>query len=68
MSRNLALPETATLAEFAAGLEFESIPAEVAERTKDWIADTIAIAVFGSFLPWSRIIAAYVKSNGAGGA
>lgn len=60
--------ETATLAEFAVGLEFESIPAEVVERTKDCIADTIAVAVFGSGLPWSRIIAAYVKSNGAGGA
>ena len=60
--------ETATLAEFAAGLAFDSIPAEVVERTKECIVDTIGAAVFGSFLPWSAIIVAYVKRNGGGGA
>lgn len=59
--------ETKTLAGFAAGLSFEDIPAQVVERAKDCIIDTIAAAIHGSSLPWSRIVIDYVKSNGAGG-
>ncbi|MHA1108573.1 MAG: MmgE/PrpD family protein, partial [Alphaproteobacteria bacterium] len=59
--------ETETLAAFAAGLKYEDIPPEVVERTKDCIIDTIGAAIFGSSLPWSRIIIDYVKNNGAGG-
>jgi len=59
--------ETETLAAFAAGLEFDQIPANVVERAKDCIIDTIGAAVFGANLPWSRIILDYVHSNGAGG-
>ncbi|MFQ5682664.1 MAG: MmgE/PrpD family protein [Candidatus Binatia bacterium] len=60
--------ETETLAAFAAGLVYEKIPSEVVERAKDCILDTIGVAIFGSSLPWSRIIIDYVKCNGGGGA
>ncbi|MFQ5765176.1 MAG: MmgE/PrpD family protein [Rhodospirillales bacterium] len=60
--------ETETLAAFAAGLAYEDIPSEVVERAKDCIIDTIGAAIYGSGLPWSRIIIDYVRANGAGGA
>lgn len=56
-----------TLAAFAAGLAYEDIPAAVVERAKMSLADTVAAAVFGSELPWSRIIRTYVERNGAPG-
>lgn len=59
--------ETETLAAFAASLAYEDIPSEVVERAKDCLIDTIAAAIHGSSLPWSRIIVDYVKYNGAGG-
>ena len=48
-----------TLAEFATGLTFEKIPAEVVERAKTCITDTIAAATLGADLPWSKIIIGY---------
>jgi 2-methylcitrate dehydratase PrpD len=60
--------ETRTLAEFAAGLNYEDIPGPVVERAKDCLIDTIGAAVFGSTMPWSKIVAGYAKANGGGGA
>ena len=60
--------ETRTLAEFAAGLNYEDIPRPVVERAKDCLIDTIGAAVFGSTMPWSKIVAGYAKANGGGGA
>ena len=56
-----------TLAEFATGLTFEKIPAEVVERAKTCITDTIAAATFGADLPWSKIIIGYAERNSAPG-
>jgi 2-methylcitrate dehydratase PrpD len=59
--------ETETLAAFAVDLAYEDIPPAVVERAKDCIIDTIGAAIYGSSLPWSRIVADYVKVNGGGG-
>ncbi len=55
------------LAEFAAGLNYADIPTEVVLRARDCILDTVGVAVFGSGLPWSRIIANYARRTGGGG-
>lgn len=59
--------ETVALAEFASRLRFEDIPADVIQRAKDSIADTIATIVFGRGLPWSGIMVGYARRMGAGG-
>lgn len=55
------------LAQFAAGMKFEDIPAEVVDRAKASIIDTVAACTFGASLPWSRIISAYGGRNSAPG-
>ena len=56
------------LAEFAVGLRYESIPADVIERAKDCVIDTVGACVFGSQLPWTQIVIDYAKRNSAAGA
>lgn len=56
-----------TLAHFAASLQFESIPHAVVERAKDCMIDTLAVAIFGSRFPWSKMAADYAKRYGSGG-
>src|SRR5215470_14970533 len=59
--------ETVQLAEFAASYRYDEIPADVVERAKQCITDTIASIIFGYELPWSRIVAGFAQVNGAGG-
>ena len=59
--------ETIRLAEFAARVRLEDVPAPVIQRAKDAIADTIATIVFGRSLPWSGIIVAHARRMGDGG-
>ena len=59
--------ETAQVAEYAASWRYEDIPADVIERAKQCITDTIATVIFGYDLPWSRIVVAYAERNGTGG-
>jgi 2-methylcitrate dehydratase PrpD len=59
--------ETVQLAQYAAALRVQDLPAPVIERAKDCIADTIAAIAFGSGLPWSRIVMDYARRQGAGG-
>lgn len=63
------MPELAapTLARFAAGLRYEDLPAEVVRQARACIIDTVGVALYGSRLPWSRIIAAYALRYGSGG-
>jgi len=56
-----------TLAQFAADLTFDRIPAQVIARAKTCITDTIAAATFGAGLPWSKIIIGYAERNSAPG-
>lgn len=57
-----------TLAEFATGLQFDRIPANVIERAKDCVIDTVAACTYGATLPWSKLVIAYAGQYGKGGA
>jgi 2-methylcitrate dehydratase PrpD len=59
--------ETLRLAQYAAQLRYEDVPADVVQRAKDTIIDTVGTIVFGYDLPWSRIIVAQAKRSGPGG-
>src|SRR2546423_13762947 len=59
--------ETIELAAYAAALRYDDIPADVRERAKQCITDTVAVITFGYDLPWSRMIAGFAQKNGAGG-
>ena len=59
--------ETVRLAEYAAALRYEDLPAEIVRQAKDCIADTVAAAICGSALPWSRIVMRYAERTGPGG-
>ena len=56
-----------TLAEFAVGLKYEMIPAAARERARQCIIDTTGAALFGSRLPWSRIVAGHAQNCGGNG-
>ena len=47
---------TAGIAEFVSGLRYEAIPAEVRERIKLLMLDSLGCALYGAHLPWSRIL------------
>ena len=59
--------ETVRLAEYAAALRYQDLQEEVVRRAKDCIADTVAAAICGSALPWSRIVIRYAKRTGPAG-
>ena len=59
--------ETRALAEYAAKLRYEDLPAEVIERAKQCIADTVAVVTVGNHLPWGKMIVAYARRAGPGG-
>ena len=44
----MTLNQTRTMAQFAADLTYDQIPADIIERTKFCIIDTIAACTFGS--------------------
>src|ERR1700688_768918 len=47
---------TRKIAEFVAGLTYEKIPAEVRERIKLLILDSLGCAIYGANLEWCRIL------------
>jgi aconitate decarboxylase len=51
-------PYTRGIAEFVAGLAYERIPADVIARIKLLILDALGCALYGTELPWSRILMA----------
>jgi len=59
--------ETQKLAEFAASLRYEDAPADVVERARNTIIDTVGTVVFGYDLPWSQMIVAQARRAGPGG-
>ena len=59
--------QTQTLAEFASGLQFDQIPKDVLQRAKDTLTDTLAVAMFGSSLPWSQMMTEFAKESGKTG-
>lgn len=56
------------LAEFASGLTYQQIPDAARERALQCIIDTTGAALFGSRLPWSRIVAGHAAHCGGDGA
>jgi 2-methylcitrate dehydratase PrpD len=59
--------ETVRLAQYAAALRYENVPAEIVAQAKRCIADTVAAIICGASLPWSRIVVAYAERTGPGG-
>ena len=55
-------PYTKGVAAFVAGLTYERIPAEVIARIKLLILDSLGCALYGTELPWSRILMATLDS------
>ena len=47
---------TRRIAEFVAGLTYERVPAEVRERIKLLILDSLGCAIYGADLEWCRIL------------
>ena len=58
--------ETKTLAEFAAQLRYDDIPQPAVAIAKACIIDTVGVVLFGSTLPWSKIVDDYVQHTGTG--
>ena len=58
---------TTRLAEFAASLRYEDLPAETRQRIKDCITDSVAVILYGGQLPWSQMVIAHARRTGAGG-
>ena len=52
----IANPYTRRMAEFIATLRYDAIPTEVLTRIKLLILDSLGCAIFGTDLPWSRIL------------
>jgi aconitate decarboxylase len=49
-------PQTRGIAAFVSGLAYERIPTEVVARIKLLILDSLGCALYGTALPWSRIL------------
>ena len=58
---------TQRLARFAIELDYRRIPKEVIERAKACILDTLAVSLYGSTKPWSRIVSAFIRDSGLRG-
>ncbi len=56
-----------SLSRFALDLRYDQIPADVLERARSCIIDTIGAAYYGSRLPWSRIAFNFARDNSAPG-
>jgi 2-methylcitrate dehydratase PrpD len=58
---------TTALAEYTAKFRYDDAPAEVRQRVKDCITDTVAVILYGGKLPWSQMIIAHAKRTGPNG-
>ena len=58
---------TQTLARYALDLSYRQIPAEVIERAKACILDTLVVSLYGSTKPWSKTVSDFVLASGARG-
>jgi 2-methylcitrate dehydratase PrpD len=59
--------ETKALAAFAATLRYDDIPAPVIAMTKACVIDAVAVALFGSSLPWSNSVENFARHVGSSG-
>jgi 2-methylcitrate dehydratase PrpD len=58
---------TQRLARFAIELNYRRIPKNVIERAKACILDTLAVSLYGSTKPWSRIVSGFIRDSGLRG-
>jgi 2-methylcitrate dehydratase PrpD len=58
---------TQMLARYALELKYRQIPPEVIERAKACILDTLAVSLYGSTKPWSKIVSDFVFASDAKG-
>ena len=58
---------TQRLARFAIELNYRRISQEVIERVKACILDTLAVSLYGSTKPWSRIVSGFIRVSGPRG-
>ncbi|GAA5233892.1 MmgE/PrpD family protein [Verticiella sediminum] len=56
---------TRDLARFAAQMRYEDIPADVVERMKTSLLDSIGCCLYGATLPWTRHVQAMVEAEQA---
>jgi 2-methylcitrate dehydratase PrpD len=59
--------QTVTAADYAVNFRLEDAPAEVRQRMKDCIADTVAVILYGGQLPWSQMVIAHARATGPNG-
>ncbi len=57
---------TRALADYIAGLTYKDIPEEVVRHIKYCLIDSFGCALFGSTLPWGKIIRSFTKELGKG--
>src|SRR5436309_12746809 len=57
---------TRALAQYSAGLSYKDIPEEVIAHIKFCLIDSLGCALFGSTLPWGKIIRSFAKELGKG--
>src|SRR5574341_1095670 len=57
---------TRVLANYISGLSYRAIPPEVIAHIKLCLVDSLGCALFGSTLPWGKIIAAFARELGKG--
>jgi aconitate decarboxylase len=65
MNVSVKVPSTTrTVAEFAVGLRYEDLPAEVIAYAKQCILDSLGCGIFGAPTPWTQSVARVVGSLG----
>ncbi len=57
---------TQALADFTVGLRYKTLPPEVISQIKLCVVDSLGCALFGSTLPWGKIITSFTKGLGKG--
>jgi 2-methylcitrate dehydratase PrpD len=57
---------TRTLAEYIADFSYKDVPPEVISHVKYCLIDSFGCALFGSTLPWGKIITSFTKELGKG--
>ena len=57
---------TQTLAQYISGLSYRHVPQAVVSHVKLCLVDSLGCALFGSTLPWGKIITSFVKEMGKG--
>jgi 2-methylcitrate dehydratase PrpD len=60
----IAADATKKLADFAAGLKYQDLPAEVVRHTKLLALDAIGCCLYGSTLPWTRKLIDMIREEG----